>query len=229
LTTASPPAEKNKDLVGRGQSEIAGLRPDSIKFHNICNGLLARKSVSGVVPHLRTISRIGLGDRRPFVYGVVVLSPIGGSPAAKDMALEWQAETIRVSLFSNEAVKVTDVDWHAITGQDEAPIRQTLSHSRTLAGPFLGGDFAVSALLDRTVCFLTPAAPGKSTPEEGFPTVGEWRSTFNEFLKATRGWVEKYPVSVTRLGVAATLLARYADKDSANTVKGIEPSSSHSF
>jgi hypothetical protein len=136
---------------------------------------------------------------------------------AKEMALvDWEAEAIRISLFSHETVNVTDADWREITGQDEAPSRRTVSGRRTLSGSFLAGDFVISAHADRTVCALSPAQPDRDTLEEArIPTLGEWRSTLDNFLKATRDWVAKYPASVTRLGLGVTLLARYPDKESA--------------
>jgi hypothetical protein len=49
------------------------------------------------------------------------------------MDLDWQAEFVRVSLFSNASIKISDDDWKHITGQDEAATRTQIPGGHALA------------------------------------------------------------------------------------------------
>jgi hypothetical protein len=48
------------------------------------------------------------------------------------MEIKWAVENVRLSLFSKGTVVVTDADWKALTGQQEADTRQNVPGGRTL-------------------------------------------------------------------------------------------------
>ena len=55
------------------------------------------------------------------------------------MALNWSVQFLRLSLFSSTDVVLSDKDWKAITGEDEASTRQNIPGGKVFAGQFLGG------------------------------------------------------------------------------------------
>src|SRR4051812_42475780 len=100
------------------------------------------------------------------------------------MALEWTTETLRLSLFCTENVKLTSADWKAITGQEEAETVQNVAPRRSLIGPFQGGVLNVSAVGPRVDCILLPKSPTETIGEGYVPTAGSWPSARDDFMKA---------------------------------------------
>lgn len=61
------------------------------------------------------------------------------------MSLDWGVQLARLTLFSSEQLTVSDKDWQAITGQEEAETRQTIPGGRSLSGKVLNGQLNVVA------------------------------------------------------------------------------------
>ncbi len=131
------------------------------------------------------------------------------------MALEWIAETLRVSLFSTNKVSLTDADWKKITGQDEAEAQQKVIGRRTMVGPYLDSLLSVSAVGARVDCVLSPKPPTEPLEEGYVPCVGAWPTVCNEFVNGTADWVGNFQAPVARMAFGATLLGRCADRQSA--------------
>jgi hypothetical protein len=55
------------------------------------------------------------------------------------MFLNWICETLRLSLFSPEAVRLSAEDWKRLTGQDEAEQEQKGSGRHVFASALIGG------------------------------------------------------------------------------------------
>jgi hypothetical protein len=71
------------------------------------------------------------------------------------MDLDWQAELVRVSLFSNAPVGISDADWKQITGQDEAATRAQIPGGRALTGQALDAQLSIAQTGPRIDCILT--------------------------------------------------------------------------
>jgi hypothetical protein len=124
------------------------------------------------------------------------------------MALEWTAETIRLSLFFSDNVKTTIADWKKVTGQDEPQTIQSVAARRSFIGPFQGGVLQINAVGPRLDVILLPKAP-TDTVEEGFvPTIGPLLEASAEFVKATSEWITQIEQPIIRLAVAGAALAR---------------------
>lgn len=124
------------------------------------------------------------------------------------MALEWTAETLRLSLFFPNPVKVVEADWKTITGQDEPQTIQNVAARRTLAGPFLDGVLQINGIGQRIDCVLLPKSPTEAVEEGYIPQVGSLPAACAAFVDATKPWIESVQEPVLRIAVAGTALAR---------------------
>jgi hypothetical protein len=123
------------------------------------------------------------------------------------MGLEWSVETLRVSLFSNEVVKLTPDDWKKITGKDAPEAEQKVVGRHTMSGPFLEGLLNLSVSGSRFDCILAPPPLADSVPEAYFPNVGHWPEMYKEFVTATEGWLASMGPPIVRMAAGAVLLA----------------------
>jgi hypothetical protein len=123
------------------------------------------------------------------------------------MGLEWSAETLRVSLFSSDVVKLTPDDWKKITCKDEPEAEQKVVGRHMMSGPFLEGQLSLSASGSRLDCVLAALPPAGPVPESYFPIVGHWPEVCKEFLAATIGWVVEVGDPIIRMAVGTVLLA----------------------
>jgi hypothetical protein len=123
------------------------------------------------------------------------------------MNLEWSAETLRVSLFSSDVVKLTPDDWKRITGQDAPEAEQKVIGRHRMSGPFLGGHFSLSTSGSRFDCILAAPPPEDPVPESYVPAVGHWPQVCKQFLAATEGWVGDVSTPIVRMAVGIVLLS----------------------
>jgi hypothetical protein len=133
------------------------------------------------------------------------------------MELEWTAETLRLSLFFPNPVKVSLADWKTITGQDEPQTIQNTAARRSLIGPFLDGVLQVNAIGPRIDCVLLPKSPTETVEEGYIPQVGPLAATCAAFMDATKPWIESVQEPVHRMAVAGAALARCANLQDAYT------------
>jgi hypothetical protein len=131
------------------------------------------------------------------------------------MALEWVAETLRVSLFFANAVSISDADWKKITGQDEAETHQKAAGRRTMLGPYLDSILSVSVVGSRVDCILSPERPSEAVEESYIPSVGAWPAICDEFVKGTADWISNFQAPIVRIAFGATLFSRRADRQDA--------------
>jgi hypothetical protein len=122
------------------------------------------------------------------------------------MGLEWSAETLRVSLFSSDPVKLSSDDWKRITRKDGPEAEQKVVGRHTMSGPFLGGELSLSASSSRFDCILSASPPAGPVSESYVPVVGHWPEVCREFLVATEGWVGGIGIPIVRMAVGTVLL-----------------------
>jgi len=134
------------------------------------------------------------------------------------MSTEWAAEQLRVSLFSSEALGVTEDDWCALTGQSEAETRRSIPGGRVFSGRFEGGLLNLSGVLNRTDIVFSAAPPEEASAEPQLPTTGSWESARDKFYDFAHVWVETRKVAVTRLAFGAVLLCETTDRKSSYEV-----------
>ncbi len=122
------------------------------------------------------------------------------------MPLDWTCETIRLSLFSTEAVRLSTDDWKTLTGQDEAEQEQKGGGRHVFAGPLLGGQLTLGAVANRCDCILNPLTKTDELKEDYVPSVGQWPTPFEAFQKITEPFLSSVRFPVARMAFAATLL-----------------------
>jgi hypothetical protein len=124
------------------------------------------------------------------------------------MALDWAAETVRLSLFFSDAVKSSNADWKRVTGQEEPETTQTVAARRTMIGPFQGGVLNMTSVGPRIDCILLPRAPTETVEEGYVPTIGALAPVCADFVKATSGFVAAFVKPILRVAFAGTTMAR---------------------
>lgn len=133
------------------------------------------------------------------------------------MVLDWAAEILRISLFSNSAVNLSSDDWKAITGDDEPKVDQKSLGRHSMQGSFLEGLLNLSASGSRLDCVLGPQQlPIEEMPENYIPSVGHWPEICEEFMQKIEGWVSAVEFPVVRLAFGTILLARQPDIETAH-------------
>jgi len=125
------------------------------------------------------------------------------------MPLDWTCETIRLSLFSTEAIRLSNDDWKSLTGQDEPEQEQKGSGRHVFAGPLFGGQLSLGAVANRCDCILSPLASAEQLTEDFVPSVGQWPTPFESFQKVTEPFISSLRFPVSRMAFATTLLNRH--------------------
>jgi len=122
------------------------------------------------------------------------------------MARDWIAETLRLSLFSAEAVSLADADWTQLTGQEEAETRQLIpGGGKRYIGNVGSRQLTVTAAGPRADIVLSPLA--ESQEQFQFSTLGHWKDAIAAFLEVTDGWLTQVSFPVIRIAFGAILLS----------------------
>jgi hypothetical protein len=130
------------------------------------------------------------------------------------MPLNWLTESVRLSLFSSQVVKLTGENWKQLTGQDEPEQEQKGSGRHVFASNIIGGQLHLGAIANRCDIILNPVTQ-TDVPEEYIPSVGQWPNSVEQFQKLTEPFLEKVPFPVVRMAFAPALLHKFADRLSA--------------
>jgi hypothetical protein len=134
------------------------------------------------------------------------------------MDIEWAAEHVRVSLFASTAVHITEDDWRAVTGQNEADARQAIAGGRVFSGRFEAGLLNFSGAFNRMdIIFASPPLT-EQPAEPQLPTVGPWISVRDRFFELTHKWIESTKFPIIRVAFGAVLLSPVPDRKSAYEV-----------
>jgi len=122
------------------------------------------------------------------------------------MALEWEAESLRVSLFSNGPTPVTDEDWRAVTSQTESYNRQAIAGGYIFSGTFENSQLNFSGINKRVDFVQSPTLPPPSGPDVTLPTIGPWKATREKFVSFTSAWMNNANFPILRIAFGAVLL-----------------------
>jgi hypothetical protein len=134
------------------------------------------------------------------------------------MALEWGAESLRVSLFSNAPTSVNDEDWRALSSQTEQYNRQTTLGGLIFSGNIDGGQLNLSGINKRVDIILTTIPPTTPVSEGRLPTIGQWEAARDRFSSFTSAWIETAKFPIVRVAFGAVLLCPTASRHESYTV-----------
>jgi hypothetical protein len=121
------------------------------------------------------------------------------------MTLDWETESLRASLFSDQTLAVTDDDWRAVSKQTENYSRQTTAGGQIYTGNSELGQLTLSGInkrVDLLLSFALPTGPA----EIGLPTIGRWTVVREKFAKLTVDWLAGLEFPITRIAFGAVLL-----------------------
>jgi len=126
------------------------------------------------------------------------------------MSLNWDVQAVRLTIFALESVSLSDKDWQAFTGQDEAETRQAIPGGRRFSGRMTNGVFSISAAGSRADIVLE--APDPQGPEIRLPVIGPLDEIFNPFVENTSKWLLETQSSVVRIAFGSVLLFKTANR-----------------
>jgi hypothetical protein len=135
------------------------------------------------------------------------------------MALDWTAQQVRLSVFSNAPIAASERDWQAITGQEEAESRTTIPGGRLYGGPFADGYLAFSYSGQRLDLVLSGVVPAENTDGRP-PIIGPWPVVCESFSANVEKWLPGIQFPVLRVAVGAVLLVPTNSRDEAYTHLG---------
>jgi hypothetical protein len=127
------------------------------------------------------------------------------------MAVKWEAENMRVSLFSNEPISVEDQDWQAIAGQSENYNRQTVPGGHIYGGAFEGTQLNLSGV-GRRIDLVQSVLLSPSNPIASLPTIGSWETARDNFVGLTSTWLGAIRFPIVRIAFGAVLLSPAYDR-----------------
>ncbi len=130
------------------------------------------------------------------------------------MSLDWGVQLARLTLFSSEQLTVSDKDWQAITGQEEAETRQTIPGGRSLSGKVLNGQLNVVATGMRADVVLS-AIEIDDTQERSLPVIGSIDDVLTAFFASTNKWVTEMRHPIVRVAFGTVLLFKTGDREQA--------------
>ncbi|MFZ5693532.1 MAG: hypothetical protein ACOY5F_20040 [Pseudomonadota bacterium] len=122
------------------------------------------------------------------------------------MTLPWQTESLRLSVFSSEPIKLSESDWQTLTGQTESDLRQNIPGGRLYAGQAFGGQLNLSYAATRADVVLSASNSTSAPAEVTLPVFGTWTETRDVFAKAVPGWLTSTSFPIVRIAFGAVLL-----------------------
>jgi hypothetical protein len=122
------------------------------------------------------------------------------------MPLDWICESVRLSLFSTEAIRLSADNWKLLTGQDEPDREQKGGGRHVFTGQVFGGQFSLGAVGNRCDCILGPVRMAGEIREEPVPNIGQWPSVLSDFQRSTETFLEQVHFPVSRMAFATGLL-----------------------
>ncbi|WP_214476052.1 hypothetical protein [Mesorhizobium sp. dw_380] len=134
------------------------------------------------------------------------------------MTAKWLVENLRLSVFSNEAVKGSESDWSRLTGQEEAESRQAVPAGRIYAGEFGPGRLSFSYQASRADIILAQSQSMES--DHDLPVFAEFDQATDAFVETVTGWLETAAFPIVRIAFGGVILQRAEDFQHANRLLG---------
>jgi hypothetical protein len=134
------------------------------------------------------------------------------------MPFDWATQSLRLSIFSDAPVIVTEKDWKTITGQDEADIRTVVPGGKSYIGNYSGAQLALAYSGPRIDILLSPSAVAEESLEnqKSLPgIIGPWTEHAETFPKALSGYLGGLQFPVVRLAFGSILLCEAASHEDA--------------
>jgi hypothetical protein len=134
---------------------------------------------------------------------------------------DWSAQLIRLSLFSDAPIQVSEGFWTSLTGQAEAENRAAVPGGRQYSSQLHGGSLSLTIAVNRL--FVVLAFNPISLPEDGserLPVLGGWKEFSESFQKLLEDFLPKVEFPIVRIGVGANLVAKCASRRDAYVALG---------
>lgn len=131
-----------------------------------------------------------------------------GTDITQRQAEKWQAENVRLTVFSHE-LPGTDLRglWDRVVGEAPEQVNEKPGQGLTVVeGPYDGDNLRLTVRPGMADWRRFARLEG-SAPPEGLPTIGPVSSVLPNFLEAMNGWLEGAPgLEPIRIAVGAVLL-----------------------
>lgn len=130
------------------------------------------------------------------------------------MSLDWSVQVARLTLFLRDPYSVSDKDWLAITGQDEAETRQAMPGGKRLSGRVPNGALQVSASGHRFDVVLS-AVELEDAEQLTIASVGALDETLKSFFDTTCKWIDETRPTVVRAAFGTVLMFKTENRNAA--------------
>ena len=122
------------------------------------------------------------------------------------MALDWSAELLRLSLFSNAPLSVSDSDWLKLTGKPTSELRQVHASGSVYGGAIANG-FRLQVSSSHSRIDVIMSAPAEDVPDvRTIPTMGPWTDAMKKFSRTIEPWLQESDFEFNRMALGASFL-----------------------
>jgi len=131
---------------------------------------------------------------------------------------EWHVETLRLTLFSTEAVNASGRGWwkSVVQVDPESILNRQSAGEYSESGEFLGGQFDMRVVFNRVDWILS--YPFSDMP--GAPAPGDFSVLVNKWLQLLKSWLDNVEFPVTRIAAGAVLLKKTESGSAGNALLG---------
>lgn len=130
------------------------------------------------------------------------------------MSIQWNAELLRVSLFSNEPIRPAESLWTQLTGIEEAESRRsTPNGGKMYSGTFEEAQMTLQFNVNRVDIFRSSKPETMNAEVPMFPSLGEWRSNHARFAELLEKWISSVDFPMVRMAFGAVLLAEFQSQE----------------
>src|SRR5689334_5726410 len=122
------------------------------------------------------------------------------------MSIEWEAESLRLSVFSASAVAVTDLTWGSLTGQPEAENRKLVPGGKVLSGPHMGAFLNLAGVQNRADLIISTPATASGEKGLALPSIGKYIGEFEKFFALGSVFIKTLKAPLVRIAFGGVLV-----------------------
>lgn len=134
---------------------------------------------------------------------------------SSDESIGWQAQTLRLTLFTRGLVSEWGTIWHDLTERDpDVDENRVRESTRRQVGSFGNGELATVVNPVRTDVLITPVTQNVALPNS---YIGPAESEIDVFASLTRPWLERQSqnAAIIRIAFGGVLLLPVKDREAA--------------
>jgi hypothetical protein len=133
------------------------------------------------------------------------------------VALDWQAQNFRLSIFLGTTHQVEESDWVVISGGKKPENTIGQNNIKHIWGAALGGALRISSQPARIDIILIPSTPAVPTRLDDLLYVGEFFSHIEVFRQATKKWLDNISFDILRIAFGSMIISPHKSMEATYT------------